>query len=121
MSRIPEELARNLVNSRQSGQTMDISGIVYAGAIGDPFGANALVNLFPGPTMIVTLRHINLPWGYRIAITNTPDFDTSPWRIESVERTPLGEIDLTKLKIPDLPPLGQLRDVSKPLQVQLPF
>lgn len=121
MSRIPEELARSLVASRRNGQTPDISGIVYAGGIGDPFGANALVNIFPAPTIIATFRQENLPWGYRILISHTPDIDASPWRIESVERVALGKLEAPQETFSALPPLSRLRDVSKPLQVQLPF
>lgn len=121
MSRIPEELARSLVASRRSGQTTDISGMIYAGGLGDPFGANGLVNLFPGQAVIVTLRQENLNWGYRMLVTHTPELEASPWRIESVERIALEKQEENPNKIPELPPLSQLRDVSKPLQVQLPF
>jgi hypothetical protein len=121
MSRIDEELARNLVKTRQSGETPDISGIVYAGSLGDPFGPNALVNLFPSQTLIVTLRPDGLAWGNRITITHTPEIDIAPWRIESVERVSLPPIEIPSEKIPKLPDLSQLRELSKPLQVQLPF
>lgn len=121
MSRIPEELARNLVASRRSGQTPDISSMVYGGGLGDPFGANGLVNLFPGKAVMITLRQENLNWGYRMLVTHTPELEASPWRIESVERVALEKPAEDANKIPELPQLSQLRDVSKPLQVQLPF
>ena len=121
MSPIQEELARSLVASRHSGETPDISGIIYGGGLGDPFGPNALVNLFPAPTVIVTLRRHALPWGYRMVVTHTPEIDVAPWRIESVERVSLPPIEIALNKIPKLPELSQLRDTTKALQVQLPF
>lgn len=121
MSRIQEELAKELVKNRRSGQTPDISGIVYGGDLGDPFGPNAFVNLFPGPTVNVTLRKSSLRWGYRLVITHAPDFEPSPWRIESVERIVLPESDTPPQKIARLPEASQLRDLTKPVQVQLPF
>lgn len=121
MSPIQEELARSLVTSRRSGETPDISGIVYGGGLGDPFGPNALVNLFPAPTVIVTLRMDGLAWGYRMTITHTPEIDLTPWRTDSVERVSLPPVEIATDKLPKLPELSQLRDTTKALQVQLPF
>ena len=121
MSWIDEEAARNIVENRRTALTADIAGIVYGGGVGDPFGANAFVNLFPGQSVIITLRQHGMNWGYRMVAAHTPDHDTSPWRIESVERVPLAESLAAPDKLVRLPELAQLRDPAKPLQLQLPF
>lgn len=119
MSMLSEEVAKQLVESRRLGQIQDISGLAYAGGIGDPFGVNALVTLFPSATLIVTLREKSQNWGYRMAISHAPDMDVTPWRIESAERISLPP--LSKTPLPKLPEISSLRDLSKAVQVQFPI
>jgi general secretion pathway protein K len=121
MSTIQEDLAKSLVSSRRAGEIDDISPLVYGGTLGDPFGPNAAVTLFPGATVIATLRKEGADWGYRMVIAHTPETDVAPWRIESVERVLLPPLDQPIDKLPKMPEISELRDLSVALRVQSPI
>jgi len=122
MGGISEDMAKSLIKSRGAGEVLDISPLVYSGSLGDPFGPNAYVTLFPSNVVIVTLRMVDAPWGYRVTVAHTPDLEANPWRIEGVERIDMPALANDLEKLPVLPDWKQLRDPSvKQLKVQLPF
>lgn len=103
VSGISAEFAQSLVASRRSGEIEDIAPLVFSGALNDPFGPNALVTLFPAPTVIIKLKLVGLPWGYRITMAHTPEIEYSPWRVESFERISVLQPDPNLDKLPALP------------------
>lgn len=116
------EIAQSLVRSRRSGEIPDISRLAFSGAIGDPFGAAALVSPFPGETVIVTLRPAGANWGYRLAVEHTPIGAKSPWRIQYAYRVALAPLDDKEAAaLAGLPLAGALRDFAVKEQLQLPF
>lgn len=122
MSNIPEELAKSLVNMRQSSELSDISSLAYTGGVGNPFGQNAAVNLYPDKTTIITLRLAKAAWGVRLVMSVEPGMKMTPWRISSVSTIPLDPLSSADQKtIRALPELSLLRDPSIPLKVQSPF
>lgn len=122
MSDLTEDMARNLVKSRRSAQVANIASLVYGGELGDPFGPRSYVTQFPGSMVVVTLRIVNSPWGYRMLVDHTPDMENAPWRIESVTRIAFPKKDEETSQPRELPEWSQLREPgTRQLQVQLPF
>lgn len=119
---VNEEMAKSLVLSRKKGTTPDISGMVYSGGIGDPFGQGATVAVFPSETVIATLQYVGAPSGVKMAIKHMPTLTHAPWLIQYSYRVNLkdysgGDID----DIPELPAATDLRDFSEKYRIQLPF
>lgn len=118
---ITEEMAKSLVKTRHSGETPDISGMVFTGAISNPFEQGGAVSLFPSETIIVTLQYVGSPSGVRMAVKHTPASASSPWLIQYVYKVPLTRTIRPVDEIPVLPAATTLRDFAVPYQVQLPF
>ncbi len=113
--------AKSLVESRrQSLGAADLSALLFGPGVGDPFGANSFVLPFPGPTLVVTLRVAQAPWGYRMVITHTPGENAGPWRIGAVWRLPLPKPGKPLSEIPKLPDLSLL-GANGSSQIKLPF
>lgn len=121
LSGLTPEIAQGLVRSRRSGEMPDISRMAFTGVIGDPFGSNAMVSLFPGETIIVTLRPAAGNWGHRMAVTHTPHGVRAPWRIQYAQRVALPPLEGERKSLPPLPEPGTLRDFGVKEQIQLPF
>ena len=118
---ITEEMARSLVKTRRSGETPDISNMVFTGAINNPFEQGGAVSLFPSETIIVTLQYVGSPSGVRMSVKHTPASDTSPWLIQYSYKVPLFRTLKPVDDVPELPAASALRDFATPYQVQLPF
>lgn len=118
---ITEEMAKSLVKTRRSGETPDISNMVFTGAINNPFEQNGGVSLFPSETIIVTLQYVGAPSGVRMSIKHTPASPVSPWMIQYSYKVPLPRDTRPIDDIPELPDASTLRDFAVPYQVQLPF
>ena len=116
-----EEMAKNLVNTRRSGETPDISGMVFTGAINNPFGQGGAVSLFPSETIIVTLQYVGSPSGVKMSVKHTPASANSPWLIQYSYKVPLPRLMKPVEEISELPAPSTLRDFITPYQVQLPF
>lgn len=118
---INEETAKSLVLSRAKGLTPDISGMVYSGGIGDPFGQGATVSVFPSETVIATLQYVGSSSAVRMAVKHMPTLAHAPWLIQYTYRVNVdsnaGDIDA----IPELPAATDLRDFSERYRIQLPF
>lgn len=121
MAGIEPGAAKSLVASRLLGETADISGLLFGPGVGDPFGAYSFVIPFPGPTLVVTLRSANAPWGYRMVVTHTPGENTSPWRIGAVWRLALPRPSKPLQDIPRLPEAAALRDPNTTGQIEFPL
>lgn len=118
---IGEEMAKSLVLSRRTGKTPDISGMVYSGGIGDPFGQGATVAVFPSETVIATLQYVGAPSGVRMAIKHMPTLVHAPWLIQYTYRVNLNDFRGDLDDIPELPAASELRDFSEKYRIQLPF
>ena len=118
---IGEEMAKSLVLSRTKGTTPDISGMVYSGGIGDPFGQGATVAVFPSETVIATLQYVGAPSGVRMAIKHMPTLVHAPWLIQYTYRVNLNDFRGDLDDIPELPAASELRDFSEKYRIQLPF
>ena len=118
---ITEEMAKSLVMTRRSGETPDISGMVFTGAANNPFEQNGGVTLFPSETIIVTLQYVGAPSGVRMSIKHTPASPASPWLIQYSYKLPLPRNMQPIDDIPELPDASTLRGVAVPYRVQLPF
>lgn len=121
MTGITTEIAKGLVNSRRKGEIADISRLVVSGNIDDPFSAVSYISLFPGDTILVTLRSEDSSWGYRMAVTHKPESDQSPWHIQYAYRVALGPLATPRERIPALPEAGALRDFNAKDRIELPF
>ena len=118
---IEASTAKSLVASRLLGETSDISGLLFGPGVGDPFGAYSFVIPFPGPTLIMTLRSVNAPWGYRMVVTHTPGENTAPWRIAAAWRLALPMPKKPLQDIPKLPDGAALRDPNATGQIEFPL
>ena len=118
---ITEEIAKSLVKTRRSGETPDISSMVFTGAINNPFEQGGAVSLFPSETIIVTLQYVGSPSGVRLSVKHTPASASSPWLIQYAYKVPLPQTMKPVDEIPELPAATTLRDFAVPYQVQLPF
>ena len=116
-----EELARTLVQSRQSGEISDIAHLLYTGDISNPFGLGAAVSFFPSETIIVTLGRIGSPFAIKMAVKHTPALRSTPWTVLYTYKTALPDNLNHAEKLPELPPAAQLRDFSEPYQIKPPF
>lgn len=121
MTGVSEEIAKSLVKTRTSGETPDISRMIFSDSINDPFSAAAAVSLFPSETIIVTLQYGDSPSGVRMAIKQMPASELSPWLIKYSYRVSLPKSEVPIEKLPELPLASALRDFGIPYQVQLPF
>jgi general secretion pathway protein K len=121
MAGIEAATAKSLVDTRLRGEVNDISGLLYGAGVGDPFGVNSFVMPFPGPTLIVTLRSADAPWGYRMVVTHTPGDNTAPWRIGAVWRLALPKPSRPLTDIPQLPDAMALRGPNTGGQIKSPF
>lgn len=116
-----EEMARNLVQSRRSGRVLDVSGMAFAGVLNNPFGQGASIVLYPGETIIVTLRYAGSPSGIRMSVKHTPASESFPWLVQYSYKVSLPGKWAPIDDIPSLPEPDLLRDSGTPYQVELPF
>jgi general secretion pathway protein K len=105
MAGIEPSTAKSIVANRFSNDGSDVSRLLFGETVGDPFGRNAFVNSFPGPTLLVTFRVANASWAYRMMASHIPAENTAPWRISGLWRVPMsksgaGFDDLQKLELP---------------------
>ncbi len=121
MAGIDATTAKSLVATRQLGSRADISGLVFGASVGDPFGPMSFVSPFPSPTLLITLRSAQAPWGYRFMATHTPGENTAPWRIGAAWRVALEPPAKPLRDIPALPEAASLRDLNATGQIKLPF
>jgi hypothetical protein len=121
MAGVDATVARDLVASRQRGDTFDVASLLFGDGVGDPFGSKSFVVPFPGPTLIITLRSLSAAWGYRMEVTHTPGENTSPWRIGAVSRLAMPPPAKPLADIPKLPAAAALRDPNTSGQIKLPF
>lgn len=120
MSGITPEMARNLVSSRQRGELDDISRQAMGAGVGNPFSANAVTSLFPGETVIVTLRSENETSGWRMAVSHENMGKHSPWRIAYAYRAYLEKPGANET-FADLPDGGGSRNSDTKVKIELPF
>jgi general secretion pathway protein K len=127
MAGVDPEAAKSIVSGRQGGDGGDISKLLFGDGIGDPFGRNAFVNGFPGPTLVVTFRVAGASWAYRMIVSHIPAESTSPWRISGLWRVPMSKSDAAVDEVPKLPlpPMGAASQAaggaSRPAgQIKLP-
>ncbi|MBX3586294.1 MAG: general secretion pathway protein GspK [Ramlibacter sp.] len=118
---IDERTARELVEKRRSGEIADIAGLAFSGGVGDPFGSNAFVTLFPSASTIVTLRPHRAQWGYQFLVHHTPIEGTSPWRVETARRVHLGLPAKPYAQYPELPDLKALGGAAGSSPIKLIF
>ena len=117
---LDEKTARELVAKRQKGELDDIAPLAFSGGVGDPFGANAFVTIFPSATALITLRTYRAQWGYQLTVHHTPTESASPWRIEAVRRVNLGPPGQPYKDYATLPDIEVLKTLdASPLK--LPF
>ncbi|MGE3347334.1 MAG: hypothetical protein AB7I35_07860 [Ramlibacter sp.] len=121
MTGIGEEMARDLAAKRRKGEIEDISGLVFSGGFGDPFGANAFVTTFPAASILVTLRADHAQWGLRYLVHHVPTESASPWRVETVRRVNLPLPLKPYAEYPELPDLKALGGPLVPGPIKLPF
>ena len=118
---VTEEVAKNLVRARRSGDIPDISGLLFDGSANDPFGQAAVVLRFPSDTVIATFRYANAAVGTRMAIKHVPADPNSPWLVQYSYRVRFPDADKVPEGAKDLPSLSSIADAHAPVQVQLPF
>lgn len=118
---IAPEMAKDLLQSRRRGEISDITSLVAPGLSGDPFAGGPVIIKTPSDSLLVTFLPREGFLGQRIAVTHSPESERGPWRIQYTESLEAGSLSKTWDEYPVLPGLTQLRDVSKPNQVQLPF
>jgi general secretion pathway protein K len=116
-----EQIAKSLVKTRRTGETPDISRMIFTDAINDPFGLGATISLYPSETIIVTLHYADSPSSVRMAVKHTPSSEVSPWLIQYTYKVPLPKREIPVDKLPELPAATALRDFKATYQVQLPF
>ncbi|MBX3658424.1 MAG: general secretion pathway protein GspK [Ramlibacter sp.] len=121
MTGVSEEVARDLAQKRRKGEIDDISGLVFAGGFGDPFGANAFVTTFPAASILVTIRAHHAQWGFQYLVHHVPTETASPWRVESVRRVSLPPVSKPYAEFPELPNLKALGGPLVPGPIKLPF
>lgn len=118
MAGVDASMAKGLVAERQRNPGADMAAFLFGDRLGDPFGRYAFVNPFPGPTIIVTLRHVRQRWGWRMVVTHTPAEKFGPWRIGESWRVPLPSAVAATADIPLLPSLADLRDERTVTQIK---
>ena len=118
---VTEEVAKSLVLSRGSGETRDISGLLFDGSITDPFGQASVILSFPSDTIVATFRYANAAVGTRMAIKHRPEDPSSPWLVRYSHRVRFAEADKVQDGAKDLPVLSSITDTHASVRVQLPF
>ncbi|GEM_PF-1295396 len=118
---IAPEMAKDLLQSRRRGEITDITSLVAPGLSGDPFAGGPVIIKTPSDSLLITFLPREGHLGQRIAVNHTPESERCPWRIQYTERIAVSAVSKNWEDTPPLPDLRQLRDASKPNQVQLPF
>ena len=116
-----EQLAREMVQSRQKGEIADVTSMLFTGEINNPFGMGGAISRIPGETIVVTLGRVGAPFALKMAVKHTPALRTIPWRILYTLKAALPKDLASAEKLPVLPQAGELRDFSAPNRLELPF